>query len=209
MSDPKDNKKSEQTTPFNKDPFSVDVWERAYKNVGRPFASAEKKEDNTAEVSIQSRMSPPSPQGAASKSEKKPTANKTQAQKNGGISVTTPTSPSYSSRTSAASSRTQSTTASSYNKSSTASQSSANSYHDSKGEYEDIEGAGDLITLIIEKIEEGLGIEIPRSITDAIERAKKRISGISKRTGMKEGSIIGYIFVIIVIVIAIIGLAAS
>ena len=24
-------------SPFDKDPFSVDVWERAYKNVGKPF----------------------------------------------------------------------------------------------------------------------------------------------------------------------------
>lgn len=27
-----------ESTPFDHDPFSVDVWERAYKNVGRPFA---------------------------------------------------------------------------------------------------------------------------------------------------------------------------
>lgn len=26
-----------ESTPFDNDPFSVDVWERAYKNVGRPF----------------------------------------------------------------------------------------------------------------------------------------------------------------------------
>lgn len=31
------NNKSKENHPFTKDPFSVDVWERAYKNVGRPF----------------------------------------------------------------------------------------------------------------------------------------------------------------------------
>ena len=29
--------KNKDTSPFQGDPFSVDVWERAYKNVGRPF----------------------------------------------------------------------------------------------------------------------------------------------------------------------------
>lgn len=31
------NNKSKENNPFTKDPFSVDVWEQAYKNVGRPF----------------------------------------------------------------------------------------------------------------------------------------------------------------------------
>lgn len=35
MSELKNNKN--ETDPFSQEPFSVDVWERAYKNVGRPF----------------------------------------------------------------------------------------------------------------------------------------------------------------------------
>lgn len=32
--------KNKDNSPFQSDPFSVDVWERAYKNVGRPFENA-------------------------------------------------------------------------------------------------------------------------------------------------------------------------
>lgn len=35
MSELKNNKN--EADPFSQEPFSVDVWERAYKNVGRPF----------------------------------------------------------------------------------------------------------------------------------------------------------------------------
>ena len=49
------NNKSKENNPFTKDPFSVDVWERAYKNVGRPFekrafdsATQEKKSEALA-----------------------------------------------------------------------------------------------------------------------------------------------------------------
>ena len=35
MKDEKNTKN--ESAPFSNDPFSVDVWERAYKNVGRPF----------------------------------------------------------------------------------------------------------------------------------------------------------------------------
>lgn len=38
MNDQKNTNK--ENNPFNEDPFSVDVWERAYKNVGRPFEKA-------------------------------------------------------------------------------------------------------------------------------------------------------------------------
>lgn len=50
MSDNKNNFNSQQDpfankTPFSKKPFSEDVWERAYKNVGRPFESMNKDAD--------------------------------------------------------------------------------------------------------------------------------------------------------------------
>ncbi len=55
MKDEKNTKNA--SAPFNGDPFSVDVWERAYKNAGRPFekkafdfATAEDASD--AEVSL-------------------------------------------------------------------------------------------------------------------------------------------------------------
>ncbi len=35
MSEPRNNKN--ENSPFGQEPFSVDVWERTYKNVGRPF----------------------------------------------------------------------------------------------------------------------------------------------------------------------------
>ena len=38
MSDNKNPKN--ENAPFSEKPFSVDVWEQAYKNVGRPFAKA-------------------------------------------------------------------------------------------------------------------------------------------------------------------------
>ena len=43
-----DNKKKDDI-PFQSDPFSVDVWERAYKNVGRPF---EKKAFDSISASV-------------------------------------------------------------------------------------------------------------------------------------------------------------
>ena len=54
MSDNKNNFNSQQdpfanNTPFSKKPFSEDVWERAYKNVGRPFESMNKDADKAVQ----------------------------------------------------------------------------------------------------------------------------------------------------------------
>lgn len=43
-----------ESTPFSSDPFSVDVWERAYKNAGRPFGKQafDEKEDTANKKNI-------------------------------------------------------------------------------------------------------------------------------------------------------------
>ena len=47
-----DSNNKKEASPFNQDPFSVDVWERAYKNVGRPFEKKafESSQDENSEV---------------------------------------------------------------------------------------------------------------------------------------------------------------
>lgn len=49
-----DSNNKKEASPFNQDPFSVDVWERAYKNVGRPFEKKafESFQDENSEVNI-------------------------------------------------------------------------------------------------------------------------------------------------------------
>ena len=80
----------DNNNPFPNKPFSEDVWERAYKNVGRPFASMDSKKES---VTVQMSTPSPAPQKNNTILVSKSTANAKKQTKASSPSYTTVASP--------------------------------------------------------------------------------------------------------------------
>lgn len=103
MNDPENKKKDSST--FQDEPFSVDVWERAYKNVGRPFDkdpfdSLSAYKDSSTDALPTKVVTPQKTIGKAPEQKKKELEGYRAAERNrASVSKSTPTvtPPSYSS----------------------------------------------------------------------------------------------------------------
>ena len=72
------NNTNKENSPFFEEPFSVDVWERAYKNVGKPF---EKKAFDSSSQDIESEISSQKEATATNNTNRKESLQKTKSKK--------------------------------------------------------------------------------------------------------------------------------